>query len=254
MNVGARRTRIVRWFPTTTVPIARAASGMLIAIGCPLGLLLIRAAEGHSPRTEVRTHLDVYVYMLLGLTGVVTSFGYALGRVEEKLRRANRQLETLASIDALTGLSNARAFHERLPGLISLARRAAIDLAVVMFDIDHFKDINDTYGHAVGDRVLRAIGAALASGRRREDVAARVGGEEFALVLPGVSASGAEAVAERVLAAVRTVSVEGVAARVTISAGVTALRDGDSHESIFARADAGLYDAKRRGRNCVEVR
>ena len=107
----------VRWMPSTTVPVARAAAGILLALGCPLGWAILRVAQGMPLRTELATHAGVYTYMLVSTAIVVAMFGYALGRVEQRLRRANVRLRELANTDDLTLLANARVFHEQLPCL-----------------------------------------------------------------------------------------------------------------------------------------
>jgi diguanylate cyclase (GGDEF)-like protein len=226
--------------------------GLLVSLAPPAGWLLLRWALGRPPRQELSAHGGVYAYMCCSTVVAVTAFGYLLGRVEEALRRANRRLLNLATTDELTSLANARVFHFELPRWISLARRAGLSLALVVLDVDYFKELNDSRGHAVGDAVLRAIGLALRQGRRREDVVARVGGEEFALILPGVDLASAGAVAERVLQSVRTLQfAELPGVHTTISAGVAVLEARDTPESLFERADAALYHAKSAGRDRV---
>ncbi len=166
-------------------------------------------------------------------------------RLQEELRRR-------ATTDALTGLANRGAFEEALVREVARARRAGTPLAVVVLDVDHFKRVNDAHGHPAGDGVLREIAARLAAASRAGDLAARVGGEEFAVALPGADlAAGAEA-AERIrrrIAAEPVAVAGGAALAVTASLGVAALRDGEDAPALLARADARLYDAKRAGRN-----
>jgi diguanylate cyclase (GGDEF)-like protein len=179
----------------------------------------------------------------------------ALRRAKEDLQRANEQLARLANTDALTGLNNRRFLLERLAEETSRARRYELDLSLLLLDLDHFKRVNDTHGHLVGDRVLAATAGEIETLRREYDVAGRLGGEEFALILPETDPPGARILAERVrggIAALRH-QVEGRAHfRVTVSVGIASfapdLRDGTQ---LMSLADAALYRAKRRGRDRV---
>jgi diguanylate cyclase (GGDEF)-like protein len=240
--------------PATTVSVARAATGLLVSLGSPLGWLAVRWLQGAPPREEIPAHAGLYGYLLLSAAVFVTAFGYALGRIEERLRRANEQLLAMSMTDELTGLVNARMFHHELPRLVSLARRSALRLSLVVLDLDLFKRVNDEHGHAAGDLVLAAVGQALHACGRREDVVARIGGEELAVILPGVDGDGARAATERLLAAVRAIRLAALPdVRLTISAGVAELGPREGPEELFSRADGALYDAKHAGRDrlCV---
>lgn len=163
--------------------------------------------------------------------------------------------EARANIDALTGLPNRRYFDE----LISIARpdrRAGDELGILMIDIDRFKSLNDRYGHATGDTVLRAVAGAIYTMVRAEDTPARFGGEEFAVILRRASASQAAEVAERVRAAVAALSPQrlGIEYPVTVSVGVAVASSREAPiPSLIEQADRALYLAKRRGRDRVEV-
>jgi diguanylate cyclase (GGDEF)-like protein len=165
---------------------------------------------------------------------------------------SHRAAEARASTDALTGLPNRRYFDE-FCGLLARRRRADDAVGVLMIDIDHFKRLNDRFGHAIGDEVLRAVGGAIVSAVREDDVPARYGGEEFVVLLRNPTPAVATEVGERVRQAVGglDVSAFGVA-RVSVSVGV-AVADGPDQpiESIVANADAALYRAKRAGRDRV---
>jgi diguanylate cyclase (GGDEF)-like protein len=232
----------------------RALAGLALAQGAPLGWLLLRALGGSSPRAEIAASPGLYAYLLVSTSLVFAAFGLALGALEERLARANERLAREAATDALTGLANARTFGAELPRLVSYARRAAQPLALVAVDADRFKLVNDRFGHLAGDELLRRLGVVLAEGRRREDVVARVGGEEFALALPGVDRAGAERAAARVVEAVRDIRIDvpGGVVGCTVSAGIAELGPGDDAAALLARADAALYRAKRAGRDRVE--
>ena len=162
--------------------------------------------------------------------------------------------ELRAETDGLTGLANQRAVHETLKRMVAQAGRTVEPLAVILFDLDHFKQINDSFGHARGDDVLAAVGDAAANAVRGSDFAGRLGGEEFALLLPGTGRAGATDVAENVRAAISSLQVSGVERAITASFGVAVLPDDAADaESILRIADRALYLAKSNGRDRVEV-
>ena len=181
-----------------------------------------------------------------GFVARYVAAGDAEGGELAELARASRR-------DGLTGLPNRLAFDEELAREAARAARAGAPLAVVMLDVDRFKAVNDGHGHAAGDAVLREIAARASAAARRGDLAARVGGEEFALVLPGADLAGAAELAERVRAAVAAAPVQAGGARlsVTVSLGCAVLAAGEAPAALVARADARLYEAKRAGRDRV---
>ena len=167
------------------------------------------------------------------------------------------ELERLSEHDPLTGLANRRRLDRQLEMEMERARRFGQPLSAVLFDIDHFKQINDRLGHAAGDEVLRAVAEALRGHVRKVDTVARVGGEEFVVLLPRATLSEARAVADKLRRHVRALQVPGAseqpAGALTISAGVAEWQPGDTAETLLAAADEALYRAKRSGRDRVEV-
>ena len=162
----------------------------------------------------------------------------------------------LAITDPLTGALNRRGFQERAKSELDRARRHGEPVAVLMLDIDHFKLVNDTHGHGGGDRVLVALTASLRTLARSSDIVARLGGEEFGMLLPVTHLAEATVVAERIRRHVEGLAVPDDAAdiRFTVSIGVAEVDDGaTSLQSTFDRADGALYDAKAGGRNCVRA-
>jgi diguanylate cyclase (GGDEF)-like protein len=157
-----------------------------------------------------------------------------------------------AQIDALTGLWNRRHFDNRLEGELSLSRRSGRPLAILMLDVDHFKSINDRFGHPMGDEVLRRIGLFLVEAVRQEDVVCRYGGEEFAIVIPNGS-EGSVDLAERLRTGIEKLhfTCNGQPLTVTVSIGLAASDQPD--EALLEQADAALYRAKQSGRNRVAV-
>ncbi len=161
------------------------------------------------------------------------------------------EIERLATRDSLTGLANRRLFDESLHREIARSQRLATPLSLLVFDIDHFKQVNDTYGHQTGDAVLREVASALVANTKKFDVAARYGGDEFVVLLPGCSRDDATGVAQRVRSGIVACVGE---APVTVSVGVATTPDNAADaERLLAAADAALYEAKRTGRDRVAV-
>jgi diguanylate cyclase (GGDEF)-like protein len=157
------------------------------------------------------------------------------------------EVERLATRDSLTGIANRRLFDESLAREVARSQRLGAPLSLVVFDVDHFKQINDTYGHIAGDTVLREVAESIVASTKNFDVAARYGGDEFVLLLPGCGSADAVGVAERVRAEIGH-RVQAVS--VTASAGLATMPDNayDS-DRLVAAADAALYEAKRSGRD-----
>jgi diguanylate cyclase (GGDEF)-like protein len=170
-------------------------------------------------------------------------------------RRLEAELRATASTDSLTGLLNRRGFAERADAAVAASRSDRAPLAVLMIDIDHFKAINDRFGHAVGDQVLKTVAQRASGALRREAVFARLGGEEFAVLLPGADRAQATTVAGRLHAAISNapMAVNGHTIGVTVSVGGAMLRGSDlGADMLVDRADGGLYAAKANGRNRIE--
>lgn len=182
-------------------------------------------------------------------------------RAALRMKRAQDMLTQRAQLDALTGLRNRAYLDERLTAEIAVARRSERPLSLVMIDLDHFKSLNDGYGHPFGDLVLQRVGDALARSIRPGDVACRYGGEELAVVLPDTDVAGAHAMAERLRQVIKALLLTprgkpvvvtasfGVAEALEVATGDVELRPGD----LVAAADAALYRAKREGRDCVRL-
>ncbi len=164
-----------------------------------------------------------------------------------------RQARELAETDPLTGLANRRRVMRELDRIVMNARVTQMPLVLVMFDIDHFKRVNDLHGHPSGDKVLRRV-ARLADGQsRRGDLVGRVGGEEFVWIIPGASDGMARVMIERLRQIIASDSSVAPVPNVTVSLGYACIQAGDTALSLFARADGALYDAKDAGRNRVRM-
>ena len=184
------------------------------------------------------------------------------GRVREDNARflhsldAQHRYQTAAKVDAVTGLFNRRWFDEILERQWQRARAEDSPLSVLFIDIDHFKSINDRYGHLVGDKALRIIADILQASIRPMDLAARFGGEEFAVVMLGITLAEAREIAERLRRDIEhhAISCEAKLVHATVSVGVADLRAGESARALLAAGDAAMYAAKNNGRNCVVAR
>ncbi len=186
---------------------------------------------------------------LLGiLAGRVRADDVALG----ESGREQRHLERLATVDALTGLRNRRWLDEAFARQLARASRSNQPLSVLMIDIDHFKRVNDKCGHTVGDAVLRRVAHTLAAGVRPQDLLARFGGEEFAVLLPGLETAQAIAVAERLRLGIQAAG-DGLRQLplITVSVGVASAQHDETLSALLNRADEALYRAKQSGRNCT---
>ena len=170
-----------------------------------------------------------------------------------ELQRANESIELLVRTDSLTGLANRRMPEETLPRETSRAERLKEELSVIFADLDHFKQINDQFGHKVGDQVLASVGNFLKSQMRAYALASRFGGDEFVLLLPGTARVHAINVAVRMREKIVEMTVPDCPRQITISMGVACLESGETGAEMVARADVALYRAKQKGGNVVEV-
>ena len=216
--------------PDTRIRIVIASVAMALLVVRPV-VALIAGVPGVSRRARIFT------------AACLAGVGFVM------LLRA-----VLTMIDPLTAILNRRAFMLEYEREVSRCRREQTGLALAIFDLDHFKDVNDNYGHLVGDRVLRQVADTLRASLRGHDVLGRYGGEEFALLMPGADTAAAMAGTERARLAVgeRPVEAGRLSIPVTVSAGVAVYGpNGSDWESLLRSADAALYEAKRGGRNRV---
>jgi diguanylate cyclase (GGDEF)-like protein len=248
-------------YETFRFPCAR-RSIIQFNISLSLGLMAsflivrgVRVALGPSlPRMQFGDPMLGPV-LVLGLVAVViAAYGFISlmhARLEEELIDAQARLREQANTDALTGLLNRRGFDEIAGHDLRLATRYGHGMSLIMFDLDNFKMINDTHGHGAGDEVLIAVGRLCREAMREVDVVARVGGEEFALLMPETDLEGARQTAERLRQMMRCVwEIKGASITTSASFGVAEL-DGGGLDELLRRADARLYRAKREGRDRV---
>jgi diguanylate cyclase (GGDEF)-like protein len=228
------------------------------------------ATELHFGQDEQRNKLSYNLKVLdtdLGLISVSRSKRYdktEIAQVENflaallyPLRNALLYQAAIESafLDSLTGVKNRTAFDSNFSREIELNRRKNSELSVIVMDIDLFKRINDQYGHAVGDLVLKQVAKAAEASIRSSDALYRYGGEEFVVVLNGTDLHGAKLLAERIRENIEALRIDALKdLQVTMSLGVSMINDGDTTDSLFKRADEALYAAKNQGRNQVVMR
>jgi diguanylate cyclase (GGDEF)-like protein len=200
--------------------------------------------------------LQSTVFLNVGGVGLIACLG-----LSEVSRRHNEReivrLREVATTDSLTGVGNRRSFDQELSRKITQFQRYGTTCSLLIVDADYFKTINDRWGHDVGDKVLKALVQAMSSTLRDIDLLFRIGGEEFAALLPETESSKAMIAAERIRVAVSALEIPISGSdkhlRVTVSIGGSEIQFVDCADAWFKRADSALYDAKRRGRNRVEI-
>ena len=211
-------------------------------------LKIENAHRGEALRGVERVRSLQRLVILLG-----TAFLALLGAMALQQVHKSRRLRLLAMTDELTGLANRRSILECLAGALSASRESGTPLSLIAFDIDHFKRINDAYGHHGGDRALRFVAERVAARLPEKARVGRMGGEEFLVVLPSLGIDAAMTAAERLRMAVSSLTLEGVCdeMRITISLGVSEAGEDDDVQSLLKRADVALYRAKDAGRDCA---
>lgn len=231
-------------------PDGLALDGLTLVASEPYAAPSVRDA-GADDRATVLAAFALYVVRTNAELEVARRERQDLAEAQQRLTEQNVLLRELAVVDELTGLRNRRYFDRTLQYEVDRMRRYDRALSVVLLDVDHFKSVNDRFGHLVGDEVLKVVARCLERNVRKADLAARYGGEEFALVLPETALAGALHVAERVRESLEQLDVDGL--KVTASLGVATVEKswpGDL-PGIVRAADQALYQAKRTGRNRV---
>jgi len=235
--------------------------------GCALcsdGCLLERTIEDGQRReceTYIRHKFGYRIPVSVRVAAISDPLGNIIGAVEifsdasakKHIERRVGELENLVFLDSLTGVSNRRYMELKVRQAIQEVEQFHRKIGLLMLDLDHFKAVNDEYGHSVGDEVLKALCATLANNLRSGDLLGRWGGEEFLILAADVNASRLRAFAERcrMLASESAIPVSGGALRVTLSIGATLIRSDDSLQSVVQRADELMYRSKAEGRNRI---
>ena len=238
--------RLIRRYGTVGITLAVTLISVAGAIG--LAAVLDVILKGRIQRYDLPIAGAIAALLTPLITIHFIRLGHQLDRAEEDMRR-------LASLDSLTHAYTRGHFVELAEKEVVRARRYGHPLSLLLLDIDHFKSVNDRYGHSAGDRVLRAAVDLFQGQIRRSDLLGRYGGEEFLVLLPETDVAGADVVAERIRAALRKapVNVGNLAVEMTVSIGLTELRpEMQDVDALLAHADAALYRAKDAGRDRIE--
>ena len=230
--------------------VVYAATGVVLSLAEPIGLLFVRDIFGAPPiPTELLAQRVTYIYVSITSAILIGALAYLIGRQADRL-------EALAETDVLTGLSNRRALRRRLTDDLSRARRYGSPVSLLLLDVDGLKRINDDKGHAAGDRVIRRVADAITATLREADLGARWGGDEFAILMPDTLGDAARHSAERLAAHLRWGSgadAEPVKVSVGIATFDPARATYVDADELAHRADEALYSAKRAGRDRIRA-
>ncbi|RFC62377.1 GGDEF domain-containing protein [Fulvimarina endophytica] len=243
----------------TTSLFAAAGIALLLVLGMPLLAGLDPVQQRVMEAVAGVTALSTFATTGIGLFWLFPQMrrqSKERGKLQSltgDLERRSQDLETAALTDPLTGLNNRRFFDEAVRYYLDEFCKIGRPLGFMLLDLDHFKSINDTHGHDVGDEVLRAIATCLSDFTRPHDIVARLGGEEFAVIAPNMGRAEAEGFADRIREAIGKLAIRSgnVHLRVTVSIGIAISQRSDDVNSFYKRADVNLYNAKQSGRNRV---
>jgi len=202
--------------------------------------------EQHTDDQEVLEKITL-------LNNALSNKARKLTKKNKELEKAYARIEKLSRTDTLTDLANRRHFMSYFDKILSQAQRHDHPLSLAMLDLDKFKDINDKFGHQAGDEVLSNLGELLKEKTRKEDLAGRIGGEEFAVLLTQADSEDARSYAERTRNKITEMEIDSISTKVTASFGISTLKEDDDQEYLMKRADRALYEAKAEGRNRVKV-
>lgn len=228
-----------------SLPILRACYGLSLAMLFPIGWIFLQWLAGRSPFSAENFDALLYGYITLMAGGICASIGYAIGKREQTMT-------DMALSDSLTGLYNKRYFQTRLNQEFERFQRYKTPVSLIQIDLDHFKRINDTWGHQAGDMVLKEVATLISDNLRTGEIAARVGGEEVCIIVCNSQANAAFQLAERLRRAIRSLelSTNGHPIHVSASFGIAqATPNILTKWQLYERADKALYQAKKHGRD-----
>ena len=229
----------------------RIVAPAVVAFAAPIAVAF--ALDGDATHIVLAVAAAMYIGVTFRAFRILAHFFERSHHLAHALELEKEKVEELARIDFLTQIANRRAFREVAEAALLRADRYQRPVSLLVIDLDHFKDVNDRFGHAAGDTALRAVARVIRDVHRATDTSGRLGGEEFGVLLPETSRDEAVEVAERLRARVadQPLAHDDRPIQLTLSVGVAANRDGDTLDDLMARADAALYEAKRAGRNRV---
>ena len=236
----------IAWFAIPVVTLSARFSNRGIALGVAITLAMLLSVAAGTQWDAVQANPPLLL-MPIGLV-------LATAILSTALMRSDFEHRTKAVVDPLTGMLNRKALESRMVELRQQSEVAPAPISLVVIDIDHFKRVNDSIGHAGGDRVLQEVAYLIRKDLRAYDLAYRLGGEEFVVVLPGADLETSRGMAERLRETIEEATF-AMQAEVTVSCGVSASAAGEvfAYQQLFEQADAALYEAKRSGRNRVEA-
>lgn len=219
------------------------------------GVVSIGRAETEeivNRHVSIKVESGIDYTLILKLLGGFLAIALVGGVYHVRLRRLHAELQRVSRTDALTGLANRATIDAAFAVEIERSHRHERPMSILMVDIDHFKSVNDRFGHQAGDRVLKTIAEAIRAGVRLSDTVGRWGGEEFLVLCPETSSTDARALADRLRLAVRAATADHTGSH-SISVGIAGARSDDTTDALLRRADAALYCAKDNGRDCVRM-
>jgi diguanylate cyclase (GGDEF)-like protein len=240
-KISNRLTRFI------SLPVLRAIYGFILSLGAPLGWVLLQKVIGRDPFSVQYFDPWLYAYMILATGIVFSGLGFAIGRREH-------MITDLALTDSLTALYNKRYYKNRLKQEFEQHKRAGSPMAIIQIDLDFFKNVNDQYGHQAGDEVLKKVASMILANCRKNDTAARVGGEEMSIIVCGGANAEVETLAERIRSTIERADCfwKGQRIKLTASFGIAfATEQTETAWQVYQNADQALYQAKANGRNQV---
>lgn len=218
-----------------------------------MAAVIARAMEHNFLRRDNRHLIEELRHINAELEERVKERTVQLEQRALELEEANRKISGLVHLDPLTNVANRRRSDETFIREVERGARLRFPLTIILLDVDHFKQVNDTFGHAMGDKVLQSIARAVSGMVRSYDLLARYGGEEFLIMMPSATLREGVVAAERFRAAISAMTIEGFSRKVTASFGVATLLPGHPAQTLFERVDRALYRAKQNGRDRVEM-
>lgn len=259
INYAFGTIMLLATYELARVPARKLIDNVLLGVmgfwGATYFIRPLAALQADTPMTGYEIYHQTIYWITLTFSSSFFLLLYALTMITSITLALMDELKRESQTDALSRLLNRRGFEEQSRSEVRIAQRRGMPMALIVCDLDHFKSINDTYGHAVGDAVIRSFADRLRNGLGPGPIVGRVGGEEFSILLRGANASTARLLAEGIRTSFSMLPMADLPEdlRTSASFGVAEWVDGESVEQFFIRADEALYEAKKAGRDCVRV-